>query len=292
MTPSITQLYHLTAELCWLGTRSEELHCRIAQEVCAMLGPTFPVSHLTSSVLFTRLVDPWRRQGHTTGTINRKRSVVRRMLAVALERGWITEIPVWPQERPRIRSDGKLEGRRHRILTVREERSILHAMAVRLSQSHYALFCMVLSETGCRVSELLQLRWEDVDTERRVLNIRHATKSGLSRLVPLTERALGALPEKRRDPLGKVDPLVFSHLSQSQLNHVFRRAKRLAKLDDPDITPHTLRHTFATRLVKVGCPLATVSRLLGHQSITTTMRYAHHSFEDVDHARRLLEGEP
>ena len=112
-------------------------------------------------------------------------------------------------------------------------------------------------------------------------------KSHRARTVPLTEKAREALREiKTTTPLG--DARVFPAVTPHVLNHTFRaHADRIGR---HDVAPHTLRHAFASALVRAGVDLSTVQRLMGHRSIAMTMRYGCHAPGNAaDLAIRALE---
>jgi len=131
--------------------------------------------------------------------------------------------------------------------------------------------------TGMRVSELVALNRIDVDPEGRT--VRCAGRTGRERTVPLTEGAARAIDRYVRDARPAVrseDPALF-------LNHRGTRLTRQGfwlilkayaqQADIADITPHTLRHTFATHALRRGADLRDVQQVLGHVSISTTQVY-------------------
>lgn len=146
-----------------------------------------------------------------------------------------------------------------------------------------------LYSTGLRVSELVGLNFEDLDEPGEALRIRGKGKK--ERMVPLGMHALAAV--KRYVQMVQGDPRCVGWF-QSEGNKpkalfVNKHGKRLSsrsvrrKLDkyltsaglDPDISPHTLRHSFATHLLENGADLRSVQELLGHQSLSTTQIYTH-----------------
>jgi integrase/recombinase XerD len=135
-----------------------------------------------------------------------------------------------------------------------------------------------LYATGMRVSELVALDCEDVNLLER--HMRCAGRSARERLVPLRERAVEAIDHY----LFQARPLLVLRQENALfLNHRGNRLTRqgfwlilksyASKADIADITPHTLRHTFATHALGRGADLREVQQLLGHVSISTTQVY-------------------
>ena len=135
-----------------------------------------------------------------------------------------------------------------------------------------------LYATGMRVSELVALDCEDVNLLER--HMRCAGRTSRERLVPLRERAIEAIDHY----LFQARPLLALREENALfLNHRGNRLTRqgfwlilksyASKADIADITPHTLRHTFATHALGRGADLREVQQLLGHVSISTTQVY-------------------
>jgi integrase/recombinase XerC len=138
----------------------------------------------------------------------------------------------------------------------------------------------VLYSVGLRVSELTGLDWRDIDEELGLVMIRSG-KGHKDRLVPIGEPALDALRAWRAASPGTLsaDRPVITNLRGSRLtpravqNIVARRLVQ-AGINTP-ITPHGLRHSFATHLLNAGADLRSIQEMLGHSSLTTTQRYTH-----------------
>ncbi len=134
--------------------------------------------------------------------------------------------------------------------------------------------------TGMRVSEICRLAMELLDRERRLARIRG--KGGKERIVPYGQKAHEALErylaESRPEMLRtRISPFVFLNYRGGPISRVsfWKMLKRYtagAALP-PEITPHTLRHSFATHLLEGGADLRAVQELLGHASIATTQIY-------------------
>ena len=127
--------------------------------------------------------------------------------------------------------------------------------------------------TGCRLNEVLSLRWDDVDRTAGELRIRES-KTG-PRSVPLTPTVAGVLAAIPRAP-GNPWVIVSSRPGARRLT-TFRehwyRLRAQAGLDDVRI--HDLRHSYASRALALGVGLTMIGRLLGHTKVSTTARYAH-----------------
>lgn len=145
--------------------------------------------------------------------------------------------------------------------------------------------------TGMRNGEMLNLEWRRVDFTHRLIYFgKDDQKAGVPGSIPLNEWAVGVLRRRQafRQRNCARSPWVFCNASGSRtgsLKQSFRRAAVKAKLG---ITPHALRHTFASWLVQQGVPLRTVAELCRHKDIRTTMRYAHLAPETAKAAIGLL----
>jgi integrase len=124
--------------------------------------------------------------------------------------------------------------------------------------------------TGMRQGEQFSREWSDVDLDAGKIRLSQ-TKNGRARFVHLNTRALATLNMLHDSGLGA--GRVFPNLKPRWFTDAVKDAK-LA-----DFTWHDLRHTFASRLVMAGVDIRTVQELMGHKSITMTMRYAHLSPE-------------
>jgi integrase len=182
----------------------------------------------------------------------------------------------------------RTESREPRVLTEAEYAALRAACA---GQPMLALFVTLGWETGGRTAELLRLEWADVDFAGALLTFRNdpatgrTTKGRRSRTVPLSAAALAALRThgaafRFAHPPA---PFVFKHLRRSRdaepgqrIERVYRGFKAAAKRAGlPDLHPHCLRHSFVTRKLAEGVPVALVSRYVGHSQIGVTQRYAH-----------------
>lgn len=136
--------------------------------------------------------------------------------------------------------------------------------------------------TGIRVSELIGLNLEDVDVANAVIRVRGKGKK--ERLAPMGQTALAAIAKyltlrvgMAKDEAGSGPLFVNKHGKRLSTRSVRRKLdKYLVEAHlDPDISPHTLRHSFATHMLNHGADLRSVQELLGHQSLSTTQVYTH-----------------
>jgi site-specific recombinase XerD len=144
---------------------------------------------------------------------------------------------------------------------------------------------------GLRVSELVALRVEDIDAARGLVVVRQG-KGAKDRFVPLSARLLAELRAywQHRRPR----PWLFPggrrgrHLTAAGVQRAVQRAARRAGLTK-QVSPHTLRHSYATHLLEAGCDLLLIQRLLGHKDLKTTARYLHCGTQQLGRAVSLLD---
>ena len=151
-----------------------------------------------------------------------------------------------------------------------------------------------LYASGLRVSELVALPRNVLAVDDRVLTIKG--KGGRERLVPLNDAAREALSAylgvMAQEPALKASPFLFptgdggQHMTRQRLGQELKALALAAGLDPARVSPHVLRHAFASHLLERGADLRTVQQLLGHADISTTQIYTHVIEERL---RRLVE---
>jgi len=145
---------------------------------------------------------------------------------------------------------------------------------------------------GLRVGEACRLRVEDIDSKRMLIHVRLG-KGGKDRYVMLSPRLLTAL-RRYWVEVRPTGPWLFpgrkqgTHLSPAAVQMALRKAVKAAKLKKR-VTPHSLRHAFATHLLETGNDIRLIQALLGHASIRTTARYAQVSRTLVARAKSPLD---
>ena len=137
------------------------------------------------------------------------------------------------------------------------------------------LILELLYGSGLRVSELIDLNWENIETDQRMIRV--FGKGSKERLVPFGPGVKKLLEDwKLLSKEGTKGPLFLSEKGAERLTvrTVHRLVQRAAlRVGIYGVSPHTLRHCFATHLLERGAPLRVVQELLGHESIAATQRY-------------------
>lgn len=250
------------------------------------LGEAFGADTLIGS-LTTKRIHDWRDAqlalGLKPASVNRYLDILRAILNKAREEwGTLRQVPAI--------KNLKVQNAKLRFLDEEEEARLLEAAPVHLRQ----LIAFLLG-TGARKSEALKLTWNDIDlyNNTRARVIFKDTKSGKPRTVPLPN-SLRDMLRKMRDNAPKREKRVFLFENSKgklvpfdSVNNSFDTARKAAGLRD--VSLHTLRHTYASRLVTRGVPIFDVSKLLGHSKIQMTMRYAHLAPEALDAAVAALD---
>jgi site-specific recombinase XerD len=152
---------------------------------------------------------------------------------------------------------------------------------------------VLLLSTGMRRSEIAQISLEDLDLENRQLLV-HG-KGAKERVVPLADQAVAAieqyLPHRVQTQSHRLFVSQFGEpISGRAISRMLARTLGKAGLAGKGITPHKLRHTFATHLIRSGADIRTVQELLGHADIGTTARYLHSDVRTKLAAVEKLEG--
>ncbi|NJM82400.1 MAG: site-specific tyrosine recombinase XerD [Tabrizicola sp.] len=226
-------------------------------------------------------------QGLSKATRARRLSSIRQLYRFAFDEGWRTDNPAL-----RIAGPGKVQ-RLPKTLS-REEVTRLLEMAGEKGRSaserlrNSALF-ELLYATGMRVSELVSLPVASVRGEPRMILVRG--KGGKERMVPLSSPARSALrdwlhqrdaeEETARKAGHPASKFLFpgagasGHMTRQHFHLMVKETAAVAGIDPARITPHTLRHAFATHLLAGGADLRVIQTLLGHADVATTEIYTH-----------------
>ncbi|MHC4416839.1 MAG: tyrosine recombinase XerC [Planctomycetota bacterium] len=282
----------LTEELNITATRQQEAQvlARFAERggnsephVVATLGPaTVTEAMLKMDVTGIRkFLEHLSQQHYSPATMARKIATLRSFHRWLEKRGLITNNPMLmirtPKQSKRLPKAIAVE-QVEKLLSAPDDTNLLGARDRAILETLYS--------TGIRVSELVGINRSDIDETGAALIVRG--KGRRERIVPLGSHALAALrhytaildAEQRgtpqeRDPAAPL--FINKHGGRLSTRSVRRKvSKYLAQAGlDPNISPHTLRHSFATHLLDNGADLRSVQELLGHQSLSTTQVYTH-----------------
>jgi len=159
---------------------------------------------------------------------------------------------------------------------------------------HHAIL-LTCYAAGLRLSEALHLKIGDIDGQRNQINIRQG-KGRKARVVPASPRLLDALRNywKINRPPAYLFPGKTTDvpLSPATVQKACKLAVAKAGIAKPAVTPHTLRHSWATGMLEAGVDLLTISKLMGHSSFVTTMVYLHVRRQHFDRAPSPIDWLP
>ena len=236
-----------------------------------------------SSYLARRLAE-----GISNRSTARFLSSAKRFYLYAIREGWLTENPVAGIAMPVL---GK---KLPTLLSEQDVEDLLQApdLSTALGYRDRAML-EVLYASGLRVSELVALKLSEVNFRQGLVRI--TGKGDKDRLVPLGEEALvwleSFIQQWRVDILSdKKTDYVFptkrgSGMTRQAFWHLIKRYAQLAGIGKP-ISPHSLRHAFATHLLNHGADLRVVQLLLGHSDLSTTQIYTHIAKERLQDMHR------
>jgi integrase/recombinase XerC len=225
------------------------------------------------------------QEGTARSSIARKLAAIRTFFRFLTREGRITRNPARLVATPRL--DRKIPPR----LEESEVERLLDApdAAEPLGRRDRAML-ELLYATGLRVGELVRIDLSSLDLEQRLVRV--TGKGNKERIVPFGEPAAeairGYLPDRRRlVALGRGTDAMFlnargGRLTARSVRRLMERYLRATALRS-GLSPHSLRHAFATHLLEHGCDLRSIQELLGHESLSTTQKYTELS------TRRLLE---
>ncbi|MGC9033407.1 MAG: site-specific tyrosine recombinase/integron integrase [Thermosulfidibacteraceae bacterium] len=212
-------------------------------------------------------------RGINPTSIRRKLSSIDKYFEFLKARKVVEENPVEDLIRP------KVWDRLPKYLTVEE----IHRLTGTIDTSNETgirdrAIVELLYASGLRVSELVSLRIEDVDFENRLLIVREG-KGGKDRIVPINDVAIYWL-KKYLSIRKKNSPFLFCgrkdiKLTRQRIWQIIKNYAEKANIPISKISPHVLRHSFATHLLMGGLDLRSLQELLGHATIKTTEIYTH-----------------
>lgn len=244
-----------------LSAGTQKAYLRVVTRLAAYYGRS--PDRISEREIQTYLLHLYREKGFRHSTCNVAVAGLRFFYHVTLRRpstGFVIPAAREPSQLPEI--------------LTREELTRLFSRTIR--PNHRTLLLTAYA-AGLRVSEVVALQLSDIDAERGVLRVRQG-KGARDRTTLLSPRLLEALRAYWRQE--RPEPWLFpsrdrrGHLCAGAAKHLYAKAKQRAGIEKAGGL-HTLRHTFATRLLEAGVNLHTLQRLLGHKSLRSTTRYLH-----------------
>jgi integrase/recombinase XerD len=230
-----------------------------------------------------------KERRYAATTVARKVAAIKSFFSFLATEGLVKENPTRDVPSPRV---GKSLPKPISITQARQLLEETEKRATPEAKRDKAMLHLLYA-SGMRVSELVSLNMSDVDTDGGY--VRCFGKGGKERLIPIHSQAVAALKEyisqgHPRLKAGDGEEALFlnrrgERLTRQGMWQILKGYAKAAKLG-VDITPHTLRHSFATHMLSGGADLRSVQELLGHSNISTTQVYTHLTTE---HIRRAYE---
>ena len=230
------------------------------------------------------LMSQLREHNYCKSTVARKLATLRSFYKFLVRRGYLTNNPIAPIRTP------KQDKRLPKCLEIDQiEKLLANPDTTTLLGARDRAMLETLYSTGLRVSELIALDIGDVDLSSNVVRV--AGKGKKRRMIPLgpgaVQTILHFLDLRRNDPRSSTfdgEALFINKHGQRLSTRSVRRKLDKYLLDaglDLSVSPHTLRHSFATHMLRRGADLRSVQEMLGHQSLSTTQIYTHLTGETV-----------
>lgn len=215
-----------------------------------------------------------QEEGRSPATVSRCVASLRNFFGFGVSAGFVSENPVQKVELQR--SEKKLP----QILTSREvERLLAQPACVDAKGYRDKAMLEVMYATGIRVSELIGLNIDDVSLDAGFIHCAGGKKSRFIPLYPAAIRALGNYIRQIRPAMlaNPQESALFVNISGERMSRqgfwkILKHYQQTAEIEK-DITPHTLRHSFAVHLLENGADLHSIQEMMGHSDISSTQMY-------------------
>lgn len=222
---------------------------------------------------FAQIRDDMRDAQYAENTIRLHLSIISHLFETA-RKEWGMEALRNPIQL--IRKPGNSVSRNRRLIRGEEARLLAACLESKAEALHSIV--QIAIETGCRLGELLSMRWELVNLRKRTITLPE-TKNGEQRIVPLSSHAVAVLKN-----LPRSEDRVFHQWKNAwSFEHTWRRTLKRADIDD--LRFHDLRHEATSRFFEKGLNHMEVAAITGHKTLQMLKRYTHLRAEDL--ARKL-----
>ncbi|NLV16036.1 MAG: tyrosine-type recombinase/integrase [Syntrophomonadaceae bacterium] len=217
-------------------------------------------------------------RGLKPATVNRRLAAIRSWLKWCAEHGEIESLPRWPKRTQQVKQSPK-------ALDKKEQDRFLRAVEREGCQRDRALVGLMIF-AGLRVSEAARTRIRDITISDRKGQVTVTGKGSKQRVVPLGLDARNMIRNWYGQAKGE---WLFPgqdgrSISTRALQHMTKKYAWQAKIETEKVTPHVLRHTFATNLLRDGVDIVLVAALLGHSRLDTTAIYTLPSYSQMENA--------
>lgn len=215
-------------------------------------------------------------QGLEASSIQRKISSIRSFFKFLYNREYISNNPAYSLSRP------KGKKRIPTFLTLKQINEMINFPISSFIDLRDRALLELFYSAGCRTSEIRTAQLKNLDLKERTLKVRG--KGGTDRIAFLGESAVyfvNRYLKERRKKFGPLKGVIFINsqgkpLSRRGIFYIVKKRAKAAGFSD-NVSPHTLRHSFATELMEKGADIRIVQELLGHKNLSTTQIYTHMS---------------
>lgn len=218
-----------------------------------------------------------QEEGRSGATVSRSLASLKNFYAYVVSSGFLETSPVSSSIKIQ-RGEKKIP----QILTGREVELLLaQPNCIDAKGFRDKAMLEVMYATGIRVSELIDLNLEDINLDAGIIKCINTKKSRVIPLYPVAQKALAVYVQKVRSSMLATpdEPALFVNVNGSRMSRqgfwkILKHYQETAHIEK-DITPHTLRHSFAVHLLENGADLNSVQELMGHSDISSTQMYTH-----------------
>lgn len=250
-----------------IGTGTREKY--VYKIFLAFMGDDKPIRNI--DVKRIEEYKAWLSEKYTPAGININLRCLSSAFSLAVKYKYITENPFKQVKKIPV-------AKKQPIFLTKEQAADLLAFT---QDKHIHQYIMIALYTGCRISEICNLTWQNVDLEHG--HIRVTGKGNKERTIPIPNRLINYLKGKPKK--GKY--VILGARERTDASGQFRKYARLKDLQG--FTFHNLRDTYASWLAQAGESIQVIKELLGHSTIQTTMIYAHLSQKNLVNAVRSLD---
>ncbi|OGW37453.1 MAG: hypothetical protein A2Y97_00075 [Nitrospirae bacterium RBG_13_39_12] len=268
----------------WINGRQKSARTKgyLIKQLVERFG-NFPIRRF-NTVIVEQLQTDLMNRGLKNSSCNKVLNVLKHMFTKAVEWEMVESETLKRTRKVKLLRD---DGKRLRYLSTEECQALINAC-----DNHLKPIVVTAVNTGMRKGEILSLKWDNVDLRHGFILL-DVTKNGERREIPINDTLRITLQGITR----RLDiPYVFYDQNIGKAYQDVKRSFKTAlrRTGIRDFHFHDLRHTFASHLVMAGVDLTTVSRLLGHKTLTMTLRYAHlapaHMVKAMDILDNTLNG--